>query len=243
MAIEHTIRSIGVARSPYKEKFAIPRQPGLVTVACGTIELDNDLLAAEMVEGLEDFSHIWVLFLFHENLEQGWKPRVKPPRLGGNKKLGVLATRSTFRPNGMGMSVLELNKVSIDGDKVKLHVSGLDLLDNTPIIDIKPYIQYADALPHASSAYAAEAPAAPLEVSFSDEANTALSTEPVDAKLLIKQVLAQDPRPAYKRNKADDKIYGVKLFDFDVKWQLTSLTEVQVLSIERIKDAAEPKTR
>ena len=135
---------IGKVSSPYKEKFAIPRQPGLVSAAKGSITLLGDANTPELVRGLEAFSHIWVIFIFHGTQEQGWKPLVRPPRLGGNAKLGALATRSTFRPNPLGMSVVKLDSIDVITNKdcpkksknVVLNISGLDLLDGTPVIDI-----------------------------------------------------------------------------------------------------------
>lgn len=234
MAIKHTISAIGTVHSPYKEKFAIPRQPGLVTAAKGCIELDSTLNAADMVEGLTDFSHIWVLFLFHQTIAHGWKAKVKPPRLGGNQKLGVLATRSTFRPNGIGMSAVQLDEITTDNDSIKLHISGLDLLDQTPVVDIKPYVGYSDSLPEANSGFAQYAPANQLTVQFSEQAQSVLHDCPNEVKLLIEQVLAQDPRPAYRQGKPDDKTYGMRLFDFNVTWQFVSLTRLVVQAISKV---------
>ena len=154
---------IGTIDSPYKEKFAIPRQPGIVTAAQGQLRLTGTANNAELVRGLEQFSHIWLLFVFHGTQAQGWKPLVRPPRLGGNKKLGVLATRSTFRPNPIGMSVVKLDRIEQQNlahnkSQVTLHISGLDLLDGTPIIDIKPYVPYADIIEGAEGGYAQEQP-------------------------------------------------------------------------------------
>ena len=161
---------IGQVHSPYKEKFAIPRQPGLVSAAKGTITLTGDANNPELIRELAEFSHIWVLFVFHGTQEQGWKPLVRPPRLGGNKKIGVLATRSTFRPNPIGMSVVKLESIAIEEKQVILHISGIDLLDQTPIIDIKPYVPYSDSLPTAQAGFAQSPPEISLSVTFSDMA-------------------------------------------------------------------------
>src|SRR5690554_2357523 len=148
----HSIISIGYIESPYRQKFAIPRQPGLVKSARGAIRLENEFAHPDCTRGLEEFSHLWVQFIFHETQAQGWKPLVRPPRLGGNEKRGVFATRSTFRPNAIGLSVVELVEVQLS-PKPKLIVRGLDLLDGTPIIDIKPYLPYADAIPNARGGF------------------------------------------------------------------------------------------
>ncbi|MDG1750915.1 MAG: tRNA (N6-threonylcarbamoyladenosine(37)-N6)-methyltransferase TrmO [Thalassotalea sp.] len=239
---------IGKVSSPYKEKFAIPRQPGLVTAATGKITLINQANNLELVRGLEQFSHIWVLFIFHATQQQGWKPLVRPPRLGGNKKLGVLSTRSTFRPNPIGMSVVKLDKVTLNNKQVEIHVSGLDLLDQTPIIDIKPYIPYSDAISNADAGFAQEQPIDSLDVSFTAQANDACQSvvaEHPNFKCLIEQILAQDPRPAYKQKQPqsmakdskvdtllfDDKIYGIRLYQFNIKWRLISASKVEVFDI------------
>ncbi|MDO7085778.1 tRNA (N6-threonylcarbamoyladenosine(37)-N6)-methyltransferase TrmO [Pseudocolwellia sp. AS88] len=236
---------IGKVSSPYKEKFAIPRQPGLVSAAKGSITLLGDANTPELVRGLEAFSHIWVIFIFHGTQEQGWKPLVRPPRLGGNAKIGALATRSTFRPNPVGMSVVKLDSIDVITNKdcpkrsknVVLSISGLDLLDGTPVIDIKPYIPYSDALVHAQASYAQETPKKTIMVSFSDEATSSIQylnkTYP-ELENFIAQILEQDPRPAYKQNKQDDKIYGMLIYDLNVQWQFVSLSEISVINISRV---------
>lgn len=227
---------IGQVNSPYKEKFAIPRQPGLVNSAKGTITLIGDANNAELVRDLEQFSHIWILFVFHGTQEQGWKPLVRPPRLGGNKKVGVLATRSTFRPNPIGMSVVKLESIDIKEQQVILHISSMDLLDQTPVIDIKPYVPYSDAIPHANAGFAQSQPSTDLQVTFNEQADTALikhsKTFP-DLALFIEQVLAQDPRPAYKQGKSDDKIYGMNLYYLNIQWKMRGLTSIEVIEITR----------
>ena len=134
---------IGVIRSPYKEKFAVPRQPGLVKSANGELHLIAPYNQADAVRGLEAFSHLWILFVFHQTMEGGWRPTVRPPRLGGNARMGVFATRSTFRPNPIGMSLVELKEVVCHKDSVILKLGSLDLVDGTPVVDIKPYLPFA----------------------------------------------------------------------------------------------------
>lgn len=216
-----TITPIGILSSPFKQKFAIPRQPNLAPAARGIIHLGPNFDSPDMVRDLETFSHLWLVFGFHENADQGWNPLVRPPRLGGNKKTGVLATRSTFRPNGLGMSAVKFEQLIIKNNRASIEVSGIDLLDGTPIFDIKPYIVYSDSIIDAQSGFAPEPPLL-KGVKFSELANMFISTNetPIDFCNLITQILAQDPRPAYKQHKHDDKIYSVHLYDFDVHWQI-----------------------
>lgn len=229
--------AIGVIESPYQEKFAIPRQPNLVSAAKGKVVLLGEANNHELVRDIEQFSHLWLLFVFHGTQEQGWKPLVRPPRLGGNVKTGVLATRSTFRPNPIGMSVVKLDKVVTEKKQTILHISGLDLLNGTPIIDVKPYVPYSDAVMNANGGFAQEQPEAALSVVFSEQVKADLikykQRDNVLA-LLIEQVLKQDPRPAYKRGKTDDKVYGMSLYDLNIQWQLITLDTVLVLNITQV---------
>ncbi|MBP8254913.1 MAG: tRNA (N6-threonylcarbamoyladenosine(37)-N6)-methyltransferase TrmO, partial [Citrobacter sp.] len=160
---------IGVIRSPYKEKFAVPRQPGLVESASGELHLLAPYNQADAVRGLEAFSHLWVIFVFHQTMEGGWRPTVRPPRLGGNARMGVFATRSTFRPNPVGMSLVELKGIVCQKDNVVLQLGSLDLVDGTPVVDIKPYLPFAEALPDATASYAQHAPVAEMAVGFTPE--------------------------------------------------------------------------
>ncbi len=232
-----TFNYIGHVESPFKEKFAIPRQPGLVNAAQGKVILTGDANNTELVKELGQFSHIWLLFVFHGTQAQGWNPLVRPPRLGGNKKIGVLATRSTFRPNPIGMSVVKLLSVAVENQQVILHISGLDLLDKTPIVDIKPYVPYSDSLPEAQAGFAQTQPAINLSISFSESAQLTLkklNEKRPELALLIEQVLAQDPRPAYKQGKVDDKRYGMSLYDLNIEWQMQDLTNILVTNITQI---------
>lgn len=219
MTLNTQIQPIAHISTPYKQKFAIPRQPGLVREARGIIRFTSEFNDVNCIRGLEQFSHLWLIFQFHQN--QGWSPLVRPPRLGGNNKQGVFATRSSFRPNGLGMSVVELQQCVTTPQGPEVIVTGIDLLDNTPIIDIKPYIPYADSLPDAHGGFAVQAPAQQLEVMFSEVALDQLrqATEP-DLKPLIIGVLQQDPRPAYKRHKADKKIYAMNLYHYNIRFQI-----------------------
>jgi len=231
---------IGQVDSPYKEKFAIPRQPNLVSAAKGKVMLTGDANNHELVRDIEQFSHLWLLFVFNATQEQGWKPLVRPPRLGGNKKTGVLATRSTFRPNPIGMSVVKLERVEqtkiMGKQQCILHISGLDLLHGTPIIDIKPYVPYSDAIPDANAGFAQAKPETKLSINFSEQAKSSLiqfQQEYSELALFIEQVLAQDPRPAYKQTTVDDKVYGMRLYDLNIQWQLSDLGDIEVLNISK----------
>jgi tRNA-Thr(GGU) m(6)t(6)A37 methyltransferase TsaA len=174
-------------------------------------------------DGIEAFSHLWIMFIFHENLDQGFKAKVRPPRLGGNKKIGVFASRSSFRPNGIGMSLVS----NLGMKEEHLLVGGVDLLNNTPIVDIKPYIPYADSLSDAVAGYADEKPNNALAVIFTSNAHHQLDKHKEiysDLPILINSVLAQDPRPAYKSAKQDSKIYFIRLYNLDIKWRVTGNT-------------------
>lgn len=216
---------IGVIRSPYKEKFAVPRQPGLVKSGGGELHLLAPYNQADAVRGLEAFSHLWVLFIFHQTMAGGWRPTVRPPRLGGNARMGVFATRSTFRPNPVGMSLVELKGIRCQKDQVILELGSLDLVDGTPVVDIKPYLPFAEAVPDARASYAQQAPQADMPVYFTDELSTQLAQlEKRYPRLrnFIVEVLAQDPRPAYRKEEEAGKTYAVLLLDFNVRWRVTA---------------------
>ncbi len=214
---------IGVVHSCYREKFGIPRQPGLVPVA-GSIELYPGYAREEAFRGLENFSHIWVIFVFHQAMRDDWKPTVRPPRLGGNERMGVFASRSMFRPNPIGLSVVELAGIEYTGTGVRLSIRGGDFLDGTPVLDIKPYLPYADALSGARGGYAQASPDAKLEIHFSPEAMAAIEcyrgTLP-ELEASIRAILQYDPRPAYKAGgKSMQTEFAMRLYDFDLKWRV-----------------------
>jgi tRNA-Thr(GGU) m(6)t(6)A37 methyltransferase TsaA len=218
---------IGVIHSCFKEKFAAPRQPGLVTAALAQIELHPPYNQADAVDGLLEFSHLWITFVFDQTAKAGWKPKVRPPRLGGNKKVGVFTTRSTFRPNPIGLSLVKLE--SIDTRKgVILEVSGADLIDQTPILDIKPYLPWVESIPNARSGFATEDQTLNLPIVYSAKAQSVLLQKP-KLKELIEQVLLHDPRPAYQKD--DERIYGCALADINLKWQVR-MDHIHVLEIE-----------
>lgn len=225
---------IAVIHSPYKEKFAVPRQPGLAPSAKAELEMLAPYDDINAFKGLDEFSHLWLVFQFHKNEQTSWSPTVRPPRLGGNKRVGVFATRSPNRPNSIGLSLVEFHGISQRDGKIYLALSNIDLVDGTPIMDIKPYLPYADSILEATAGFAQSIPEASLSVIFSENAQQQLSQLPVlyqDLQQLIGEVLQQDPRPAYKKSKADEKIYAMLLSDFNIKWQCQSGICL-VLSIE-----------
>lgn len=227
---------VGVITSCYKEKFGIPRQPGLVKDAKAELHLNNHF-GEESVRGLEGFSHIWLSFIFHDCQKQGWKPMVRPPRLGGNSKVGVFASRSPFRPNPLGLSVVELLSVEVISSNVILQLGGCDLLDGTPIVDIKPYLPYVDAIHDARGGFADKGPKPIYEVVFSDNARQECKN--AEARInqplfsLIEQTLQLDPRPSYQQGIFSDRIYSMRLYDFDLRWQYCENNKINVLELEK----------
>ena len=216
MTMTYNVSPVGFMRSCFKEKFAIPRQPQLAPAARGVLELVAPFDHADAVQGLEQVSHIWLLFLFHQTLEEKPRLKVRPPRLGGNQSMGVFATRATHRPNGIGQSVVKLEKV----EPGRLWVSGIDLLDGTPVLDIKPYVPYADSVEGATNTIAS---AAPMLIPVQWEGSALLQAREHAQRLneplveLIEQCLAQDPRPAYQVP-TPERRYGTQLWDLDVRW-------------------------
>ena len=233
----YNVSPVGFVRSCFKEKFAIPRQPQLAPAARGCLELVAPFDQGEAVQGLEQVSHVWLLFLFHQALEDKPRLKVRPPRLGGNQSMGVFATRATHRPNGIGQSVVRLDKVEAG----RLWISGIDLLDGTPVLDIKPYVPYADALPHASNRIASAAPEL-IPVHWEDSAllqaceHSQRLGEPLVE--LIEQCLAQDPRPAYQVP-APERRYGAQFWDMDVRWHYPQPGMIRVLEVVPAKNPAQ----
>ncbi|MBT8042092.1 MAG: tRNA (N6-threonylcarbamoyladenosine(37)-N6)-methyltransferase TrmO, partial [Pontiella sp.] len=198
MQSDFTFKPIGFIRSCYGEKFGIPRQPGLVRSATATLTLQPPYNVAEALRGLEDFSHAWIIFVFHQSTSEEWKATVRPPRLGGNERVGVFASRSNFRPNPIGLSVVEL--LSIEGTMIRL--GGGDFLDGTPVLDIKPYIPYSDSRPDAKGAFAHSAPSPLNTVTFAPHVESRMleleTAERPNLKQLIADMLSFNPRPAYQ---------------------------------------------
>ncbi len=225
----YTLSPVGYVRSCFAEKFGIPRQPQLAPDARAQLILTPPYDAPEAVAGLEQVSHVWLLFVFHHCPSGPAHIRVRPPRLGGNQKLGVFASRATHRPNPLGQSVVRLDKV----EPGRLWLSGVDLLDGTPVLDIKPYVPYADEVSGAFN-HIASAPPALLPVQWTAEARAQAQAQaerlgqPLLA--LIEQCLAQDPKPAYQTPDPARR-YGMRLWDVDVQWHYPSAEQICVLAV------------
>ncbi|MCQ3827982.1 tRNA (N6-threonylcarbamoyladenosine(37)-N6)-methyltransferase TrmO [Microbulbifer elongatus] len=229
------IAPIATTHSCFTEKFGIPRQPLLADASRACIELLSPYSDPEAVAGLEQHSHLWLTWQFHQVAGQ-WSAKVRPPRLGGNKKIGVFATRSPFRPNNIGLSVVRLIQVRLH-PRVELVVAGADLLDGTPILDIKPYIPYADSLPSATSELA-ERPPSPLTVDIPEhilrQAREYRDGMGTDLPQLIQQVLGQDPKPAYQKPDPE-RIYGMKLCGFNLQWRYRD-GNIQVVGLNALDE-------
>lgn len=225
------IKPIAYIQSDFKEKFGIPRQSGLVEALRASIVFAPEYRVPDAVRGLEEFSHIWLIWEFSQAKREGWSPTVRPPRLGGNRRMGVFATRSPFRPNGLGLSSVRLAAIDYDAKLGPvLHVAGADLLDGTPIYDIKPYLPYADAHPGAAGGFAAQAPRRELDVCCPAELLAKLPPEKRDALL---GVLAGDPRPSYQTDPA--RVYGMAFG----RWEVRFFVDGRRLTVAGIEDKEE----
>lgn len=210
------MKIIARIQTDFPDKFGIPRQSGLVQELQGKIVFEPEFRSPEAVRGLDAFSHIWLLWQFSKAHKARWSPTVRPPRLGGDKRVGVFATRSPFRPNDIGLSSVRLQRVEIDShDGPVLYVSGADLVDGTPIYDIKPYLPYVDCHPDATEGYTGQTRLHRLQVEFPAEL---LARYPQDKQAAIVHVLEQDPRPAYIND--PERIYGLSFAGYDVKFKV-----------------------
>lgn len=212
------VRPIGRVRTPFTQRFGIPRQGGLLDAIPGALELDPPHDRPEAWQGIEAFSHLWLVTWFHAG-KGGGGLTVRPPRLGGNRRLGVFATRAPYRPNPVGLSLVRLAQADRSGPRVALEVRGADLLDGTPLLDVKPYVPYCDACPEAVGGFAGSAPESTLSVRWL--AGVRVEAEAMECRYpglvaLIEAVLAADPRPAYQRDTR--RHYVVRLYDLDVHW-------------------------
>lgn len=232
-----TLTPVAIIHTPYKEKFSVPRQPNLVQDGVGVVELLPPYNLPETVRGLEQFSHIWLIFQFDKIPTGKWQPTVRPPRLGGNQRIGVFASRATHRPNSLGLSKVELKRIECRNGKVLLHLGSVDLVDGTSIFDIKPYIAYADNEANAQSGFAQEKPQTNLKVIFSDLAQSVVQKQEKNRphfQRFITEVLQQDPRPAYQQGQTDGRIYGVNLYEFNVRFQFIDAQTIVVIEIETV---------
>lgn len=202
------------------DKFGIPRQSGIVKELTGKIIFEPEFRVKEALNGIEEFSHLWLLWEFSENKRDSWSPTVRPPRLGGEKRKGVFATRSPFRPNPIGMSCVKLERVEYTKALGPIiYVSGVDLMNGTPIYDIKPYITYTDCVPDAVQGFAEEYKNYALNVDFPQEL---LDRIPKEKQAALIGILRHDPRPAYQNT--PDRIYGVRYMNFDVHFKVKNDT-------------------
>ena len=223
------INIIARMRSDFSGKFGIPRQSGLVEELRATVIFEPEYRNADALRGLEGFSHLWIIWQFSEAVRSDWSPTVRPPRLGGNTRMGVFATRSPFRPNHLGLSCVRLLGIEETAEHgTVLHVGGADLMDGTPIFDIKPYIPYADCQPDATGGFTEQADEYLLEVDFP---TALLKHLPESKQAAAVEVLRHDPRPSYQRN--PDRIYGLTFAGFDIRFQVTEnrLTVIDVTAV------------
>ena len=231
---EITFKVMARIKSDFPDKFGIPRQSGLLKNLRSTIVFEPEFRNADALRGLEGFSHLWLLWIFSENVRDTWKPTVRPPRLGGNTRLGVFATRSSFRPNPLAMSCVKIESINLTGEGApSITVSGADLMDGTPIVDIKPYLPYADSIPEATGGFAEAVRFNKLEVGFAAEAGAAFDAEfPAENKAALVELLSEDPRPAYQKDA--DRVYGFRFADFEIKFKVQGdhLTVVAILPLQ-----------
>ncbi len=224
--MDTSIQVIARMHSDFSTKFGIPRQSGLVEQLRSTIVFEPEFRNPDALRGIEEFSHLWLIWQFSEAVHKGWSPTVRPPRLGGNTRMGVFATRSPFRPNNLGLSSVRLLGVEHTAQfGFVLHVGGADLMDGTPIFDIKPYIPYGDSHPDATGGFTDRAGEFLLQVEFPGHLLCLLPEEKRQAAI---GVLSHDPRPSYQRN--PDRIYGLCFAGFDIRFQVceNTLTVFQV---------------
>lgn len=224
-----TMQIIARIKSDFPTKFGIPRQSGLVEELQATIVMEPEFRNPDMLRGIEGFSHLWLIWQFSANADKAWSPTVRPPRLGGNARLGVFATRSTYRPNFIGLSSVKFEGLEHTKDfGTVIHISGADLMDGTPIFDIKPYIPYGDCHPEATGGFTDTADSYLLSVDFPEQF---LNILPDDKRSAAIGVLSHDPRPSYQKD--SDRIYGITFAGFDIRFTVkdNKLTVIEVKQI------------
>ncbi len=223
------IQVIARMKSDFPSKFGIPRQSGLIEELRSTIVFEPEFRNPDALRGIEDFSHLWIIWQFSEAVRTGWSPTVRPPRLGGNTRMGVFATRSPFRPNNLGLSSVKLLGVEHTAEYgTVLHVGGADLMDGTPIFDIKPYIPYGDCHTDATGGFTDGAEDFLLQVDFPPPLLQKLPQDKQEAAL---GVLSHDPRPSYQKD--PERVYGLSFAGFDIRFQVKD-KQLTVLAVEEI---------
>ncbi len=211
----YEMKVIARIRSEFPTKFGIPRQSGLAETQADIL-FEPAYRNPDAVRGLEEFSHIWLIWQFSQAVREDWSPTVRPPRLGGNRRMGVFATRSPFRPNAVGLSAVRLAGITLDSSLGPiLHVAGADLMDGTPIFDIKPYLPYADSPPNAAGGFADQVDFPLLQVDFPPQL---LALLPAERQEALMDVLAHDPRPAYQKD--PDRVYGFRFADWEIRFSV-----------------------
>jgi len=228
------IEPVAHVQGGFPERFGTPRQPGLVPHAEARLVMAPPYDDSAALRGLSGCSHVWLVFGFHGTLRRGWSPTVRPPRLGGNTRVGVFATRSPFRPNGLGQSVVALLGVHREGDWCGLVIGNHDLLDGTPVYDIRPYMPYSDSLPDARPPPGFEGPPPSLTVRFEPQADRYMAKCSSNQRALVHEVLAADPRPAVQRDQAERR-YAVRVGGLEVWWYVTGNNAV-VTAVDEASD-------
>ena len=222
------MKIIARIKSEFPEKFGIPRQSGLVGSLKAQIVFEEEYRSVDAVRGLDEFSHLWIIWQFSKAVRDTWSPTVRPPRLGGNKRIGVFATRSPFRPNAIGLSSVKIEKIDLDGENAPvIHVSGADLMDGTPIFDIKPYLAYTDAHPDAVGGFTENVADRRLKVEFDGEI---INSVPDDIKTALCDLLAEDPRPSYQND--SKRVYGLSFSGYEIGFTVDKKT-LKVIKLEK----------
>ncbi|MBQ2420469.1 MAG: tRNA (N6-threonylcarbamoyladenosine(37)-N6)-methyltransferase TrmO [Clostridia bacterium] len=222
------MKIIARIKSEFPEKFGIPRQSGLVSSLKAQIIFEEEYRNLDAVRGLDEFSHLWIIWQFSKAVRDTWSPTVRPPRLGGNKRIGVFATRSPFRPNAIGLSSVKIEKIDLDGENAPvIHVSGADLMDGTPIFDIKPYLAYTDAHPDAVGGFTENVADRRLKVEFDGDL---INSVPDEIKTALCDLLAEDPRPSYQND--SKRVYGLSFSGYEIGFTVDKKT-LKVIKLEK----------
>jgi tRNA-Thr(GGU) m(6)t(6)A37 methyltransferase TsaA len=244
----YSFAPIGYIQSCFKEKFGVARQSMMISQAQGVLKLNPDPAYRDSLNHLTEFSHLWIIFVFHKNIEKGWKPLINPPRLEAPRQVGVFASRAPHRPNPIGMSVVKIEAIDfLAPGGIELHLSGLDILDGTPVLDIKPYLSFADSFADATQGWASQG-IKKYWVEFSPESAKSIQASGTryhpDLQALLQQMLELDPRPTSQRKRssieADESeglVFAFRIFDFDVKWKIHN-KGIFVLELENLVGAA-----